>query len=228
MEETNFTGRAMCGAQHTPQLSCWAAQSRPRCGLQVKHMQMPFRSQIHSPQASGIVKNPMSLDFSLVQWLYWNVLPHFVSCQAKSQAAYFVLGTCRERPSCSHHTLCFCLVHANGTICGIIRHFVGAWQVQRGHFVHSPDTLLVLGRCWCLADAKGTLCACTRHCVGGGQMRRVQCLHSPDAVPGLMACMQCATRAAAACTTAGQIWACSACMVMTTFISSSSSGFSTL
>lgn len=59
-------------------------------------------------------------------------------------------------------------------------------------------------------------------------MEREQSVHSPDAVPGLMACMQCATRAAAACTTAGEIWACSACVAMTTCASSFSSGFSIL
>ena len=82
--------------------------------------------------------------------------------------------------------------------------------------------------CLCLAGAKGTVSAVARYLVVAWQMQRVQSTHSPDAVPGLIACMQCATRAAAACTTAGQICACSACTAMTTFISSSCSGFSTL
>ena len=150
-----------------------------------------------SLQASGSAKNQCQLLSFWYSGLIKMSCHVFVLSLSRKSGKLFVLGMCRERPPCSHHTPCLCMTHAKGTVCA-------------------------------LTDAKITVCALTRHFVGAGQMQRVQCVHSPDAVPGLIACMQTAARAAAACTTAGQIWACSSCMAMTTFISSSSSGFSTL
>lgn len=182
MEETNFTGRAMCGAQHTPQLSCWAAQSRPRCSLQVKYMQMPFRSQIHGPSGIWHCQEPhvIRLQFGTVALLQRPATFCFTSSQKsgsllcawhvqrapfmQSPHTLFLLGTCKRYNMCNHQTLCWCLAGAKGTLCALTRHFVSAWQMLvlgrcKGDTLCMHETL-----CWWWADVTGTVPALTGRC----------------------------------------------------------------